>query len=82
MKSSDILLSLDNEELKVLKNCYGDICVRYIGAFVKNGYFIESAVGIGKDFESACEDYLNKIRGKTLVFNPNNDTRKEVSILG
>ena len=80
MKSSDILLSLDNESLKVFKNDYDDICVRYVGANVEDNYFIKVVWGAGKDFESACDDYLNQIRGKKLVFDAYNNKRREVLI--
>lgn len=82
MKSSEILLSLDNEHLEVFRNRYGKVCVEYKGAEVKDGMFLISEYGIGDNFESACDDYLNKIRGKKLVFNPCSSARREVQILG
>lgn len=80
-KSSDILLSLDGEHLEVFKNRLG-VCVEYKGAEVKDGMFLISEYGVGVDFESACDDYLNKIRGKKIVFNACSSSRKEVVILG
>ena len=68
MKSSDILLSLDMEDLEVSSNNSGGVNVCYKGAKVKDGIFLTSAYGRGKDFEEACDDYLSQIRGKTLVF--------------
>ena len=74
MKSSDILLSL-GEHLEVFKNSLG-VCVEYKGAEVKDEF------GVGRDFESACDDYMNKIRGKKLVFNACSSARREVQVLG
>lgn len=82
MKSSDILLSLDYEHLEVSKNSSGGINVRYRGAEVKDGMFLITDLGRGKDFEEACDDYLNKIRGKKLVFDAHNEDRREVMVLG
>lgn len=81
-KSSDILLSLDMEDLEVSSNISGGINVCYKGAEVKDGIFLTSAYGRGKDFEEACDDYLSQIRGKTLVFNAGTKDRKEVRVLG
>lgn len=81
MKSSDILLSLVSEHLEVWK-VGNEVCVDYYHADVKDGYFLTSAFGMGPDFESACDDYLAKIRGKRLVFNAYSDSRREVVVLG
>lgn len=81
MKSSEILLSLDGGHLEVFKNSLG-VCVEYKGAEVKDGMFLIGEYGIGTDFESACDDYLNKIRGKKLVFNACSNNRKEIMVLG
>ena len=80
MKSSEILLSL-NEPLEVLKNPNG-ICVEYKNSEIKDGYFLKTECGTGENFESACDDYLNKIRGKKLVFNACTSYRKEVTVIG
>ena len=81
MKSSNILLSLNGERLEVFKNRLG-INVCYPNAEVKDGMFLIAYYGSGRDFEEACDDYLSKIRGKTLVFDACTDRRKEVRILG
>ena len=81
MKSSELLLSLDGEHLEVFKNSVG-ICVEYKGSEVKDGMFLYSTYGVGTDFESACDDYLNKIRGKKLVFDACSNKRREIFILG
>lgn len=81
MKSSDMLLSLDNAHLDVFRNKHG-ICVAYKGAEVKDGCFLISDYGTGVDFETACDDYLSKIRGKKLVFNAFSSNRREVVVLG
>lgn len=80
MKSSEILLSLD-EHLEVFKNSSG-VCVEYKNSEIKDGYFLVSTFGVGEDFETACDDYLNKIRGKKLVFNACTKYRKEVTVIG
>ena len=82
MKSSEILLSLDDGRLEVFKNYHERICVKYQGAEVKDGAFLIGEYGTGIDFESACDDYLNKIRGKKLVFNACSNNRKEIMVLG
>lgn len=81
MKSSEILLSL-GEHLEVFRSSHGNVCVEYKGAEVKDGMFLISEFGIGGGFESACDDYLNKIRGKKLVFDACSINRREVQILG
>lgn len=81
-KSSDILLCLDNHYLKVWKVHSSTICVNYENCEIKDGAFLIGAFGRGHDFESACDDYLSQIRGKTLVFDSCTDHRKEVTVLG
>lgn len=82
-KSSDILLSLESRHLDVWKSVDSNVCVAYEHADVSDGMFLIGAFGRGHDFESACDDYLSQIRGKTLVFNANwGDKRREVTILG
>ena len=81
MNSSEILLSLSGERLEVFKNRLG-VCIQYKGAEVKDGDFLISEYGIGTNFELACDDYLNKIRGKKLVFNAYTINRKEIMVLG
>lgn len=82
MKSSDILLSLEMDDLEVSVNSSRGINVRYKGAEIKDGIFLVSCYGRGKDFEEACDDYLSQIRGKTLVFDAHGDDRREVKVLG
>lgn len=64
MKAIDILLSLQNRELQISKAFDGAIHVSYYCADVKDGFFLVSAYGVGGSIDDACEDYLNKIRGK------------------
>ena len=54
--------------------CYEDCAIKY-------GDSIMSASGQGKNFSEACKDYLEKIRGKTLVFNAFSQHRKEIRVL-
>lgn len=86
MKASDVLLSLEWHNLSVKKihssNGREEIAVEYEHCEIKDDAVLVGAFGTGYDFEQACEDYLNKIRGKTLVFNACSDNRKEVTVLG
>lgn len=82
MKSSDILMSLDMATLEVSKNNSGNVKVQYKGAEIKDGMFLVSAYGCGKDFEEACDNYLSRIRGETLVFDACTKHRREVTVLG
>lgn len=82
MKSSDILLSLNNAELEVSVSSNGLIHVSYKGVEIKDGMFLVSAFGVGKTFEEACDNYLSRIRGETLVFGAYTDNRREVVVLG
>jgi hypothetical protein len=81
MKSSEILLTLEHADLLVWTVGKGTYCVKYDHSDVKDGDVLVGTFGRGTDFETACEDYLNKIRGKTLVFN-NFGKNKEVTVLG
>lgn len=81
-KSSDILLSL-NRHLDVWKVDHNTVvCVSYERSEVKDGPVLVGTYGKGRDFESACDDYLAQIRGKMLVFDACTDHRKEVTVLG
>lgn len=82
MKASDILLSLRPRNLSVGKDVNGNVYVEYEHSDVKDGSFLVGFVGRGPDFESACEEYLSYIRGKTIVFDAYTKERKEVVILG
>ena len=81
MKASEKLLNLENRMLKVGKNINGKVYVHYESCDVKDGCFLIGAYGTGNNFEEACEDYLNKISGKTIVFNAESSNREEVKVL-
>ena len=81
-KASDILLSLESAHLEVWKLSSGVVCVDYQGAEVKDGPVLKGVFGSGGTFEGACYDYLERIRGKTLVFNAGSSTRREITVLG
>jgi hypothetical protein len=81
-KASDILLSLGFAYLHVWKVKDDVVCVNYDGADVKEGSVLIHTFGRGGTFEGACYDYLDKIRGKTLVFDACSDKRREVTVLG
>ena len=82
MKSSDVLLSLENECLEVSKNNSDGINVCYKDARIRDGVFVIFDLGRGRDFEEACDDYLSKIRGKKLVFDIYTEDEREVTVLG
>ena len=75
------LLSLKGKNLEVWKVPSGDIAVSYQGAEIKNNGFLISEFGVGRTFEDACEDYISKISGKTLVFKAYSESREEVTVL-
>ena len=83
MKASEILLSLGNESLEVWRyqTNSGGIGVCYKGCEIKDGPFLIGAHGRGTTFEEACESYLEKIKGKTLVFNAYSHSRYEVKFI-
>lgn len=57
------------------------IGVMYQNCDVKDGIVSMPLYGTGETFEAACEDYLRKIRGKTLIFNARSKNREEVKFL-
>lgn len=80
IKFGDNVASLN--ELQVTLNCNDQFNVEYEDSFIEDGTGLIGVHGVGNTFESACEDYLNKITGKKLVFNPSNEERRfEVVIL-
>lgn len=81
MKASEKLLNLEGRMLSVGKNIKGKVYVHYERCDVKDGCFLIGSYGIGNSFEEACEDYLNKISGKTVVFNAESSNREEVKVL-
>lgn len=79
--AEDILYSLD-KWLETKRISTGEIVVTFHGGWVKDGIFLSGTSGKGKTFSEACEDYLKKIRGKTLVFNPHGgDYKEEIIVL-
>lgn len=81
-KASDILMSLASAYLHVWKVHNDVVCVNYDGAMVKDGICLVGIIGRGGTFEGACYDYLEQIRGKTLVLDAYSDNRREVTVLG
>lgn len=81
MKASEKLLNLENRTIRVGKNINGKVYVRYERCDVKDGRFFIGTYGTGNNFEEACEDYLNKISGKTIVFNALSSNSEEVKVL-
>lgn len=54
------------------------IGVHFQDCETKDGIFLVGTFGRGQTFEEACEDYVHKISGKTIVFHAYTDSRKEV----
>ena len=79
MKASERLLRTENY-LTVFKMVNGKIGVHFENCEVKDGCFLIGAFGRGNTFEEACENYLEQIQGKTLVFNIYGN-RKEVVLI-
>lgn len=80
-QASKLLLSIENEHLEV-RSAGADVRVRYADCQVEDGGYWNAKSGRGRNFEEACEDYLAKIRGKTLVFRNGTSRRKEAAVLG
>ena len=80
-KASDILLSLKGRDLVVWK-VEDEVCVQYDKAEIKDGPILIGEYGRGLTFEDSCDDYLNKIRGRKLVFNAFEKSREEITVLG
>lgn len=81
MKASEKLLNLEGRMLSVGKNINGKVYVHYDRCDVKEGCFLIGTYGTGNSFEEACEDYLDKISGRTIVFNAESSNREEVKVL-
>lgn len=79
MKASERLLNTEYS-LVVFKMVNGKIGVHFENCEVKDGCFLIGAFGRGSTFEEACEDYLERIQGQTLVFNVFGN-RKEVVLI-
>ena len=79
MKASERLLRTENY-LVVFKMINGKIGVHFENCEVKDECFLISEFGRGATFEEACENYLERIQGKTLVFNAFG-SRKEVVLI-
>ena len=79
MKASERLLRTENS-LTVFKMINEKIGVHFENCEVKDGYFLIGTFGRGNTFEEACEDYLERIQGQTLVFNIFGN-RKEVVLI-
>lgn len=93
MTAFERLSSLSDKHLSVIGikngvNAAGkplvNISVQYENCYVKES--LHSAVmcsifGSGSTFEEACEDYLNQISGKVLVFETLSGQRETVTVL-
>lgn len=75
------LLNLEFHRLEVFAMMDGNrIGVRYVGAEIKDGSFLKGVCGCGSSVEEACQDYLDRISGKTLVFDTSSG-RETVTVL-
>lgn len=76
------LLGLEDHHLEVWLNADNKVCVAYTNCEVKMGVgFLKTEYGVGNTFYDACEDYFDRISGKTLVFDSQSPNRKEVIVL-
>jgi hypothetical protein len=75
------LLKLEGITLEVWR-VDDEFRVRYANCYVKDGIFLRRVYGAHNTFEDACIDYIEKINGKTLIFNARSKKkRKEVTVL-
>lgn len=81
MTAQDILLSLEGKHLDVWKVLGGKVAVSYENCDIKEGDFLITKFGAGNNIAEACEDYLNQLHGKTLVFNAYSQLREEIKVL-
>lgn len=86
MQASKILLSTvqvtkTRRLLEVWEFYSGEIGVAYKNCDIKDGEWLCAVYGKGSSFEEACENYLCKIRGKTLIFDYDKPNRFEVEFL-
>lgn len=61
-----------------------NVSVQYECCYVKDSLrssVMSSVFGIGNTFEEACDDYLNKISGKVLIFETLSGNRETVAVL-
>lgn len=79
--AEDLLLLSGFKRLMVWRITGGEIGVCFESCEVKDGMFLNGTYGTGNTISEACEDYLKKIRGKTLVFNSYADYREEIKVL-
>lgn len=82
MNAVNRLLSLTGHHLSVWRFAPSeDIGVEYEGSMIKEGIMLTSEFGRGATFEMACQDYLQRISGRTLVFDHSDGSRKTVTVL-
>ena len=79
MKAYERLMNLEHHRIEVFR-VKDQISVTYSGSDISDGVIREGIFGVGTTFEEACEDYLNKISGKKLVFGFG-ENREEVTVL-
>jgi len=81
MTEHDLLINGFRLEVWKCLNGAGDVCLKYMGAEVKEGAILKSVYGKGANINFALQDYYRKIKGKTLVFNAMSESRKEVIVI-
>lgn len=79
MKAYERLLNLSAHRLEVFRAEH-QIAVMFSGSDISDGVVRKGIFGTGVTFEDACEDYLNKISGKKLIFGFG-DNREEINVL-
>lgn len=78
---SQRLLSLEGHPLLFWKNDNDQIIVAYWDCDIKGYGVLIGESGCGYTFEEACQDYIRKISGKTLVFHACTKSREEVKVM-
>lgn len=81
MDYTRLLLGIKGERLEVSMGYDGDIHVCFYAGYVKGDGILSGEYGSGSTYEEALNNYVEKIRGKVLVFNPDSKNRYEVLIL-
>jgi len=82
MNAVNKLLNLNGHHLSVWRFAQSeDIGVNFEHSMIKEGIMLTSEFGRGTTFEMACQDYLQKISGRTLVFDYSDGSRKTVTVL-
>ena len=59
----------------------GDVYCHLDDCYIKNGVALDGSPGKGKDLIDAIGDYLELVKGRTLVVHPSSSNRKEIYVM-